>query len=330
MVSVRRGSMLRDEQAIDPAKIGMADSLAQLQVASMTQKEDLVLFHGTHLLTSHKRSLGDQVWSVMEKVLVAALEYGQDSWAVSCASALVNRFPSSNRVSRLIGMAREAAGDWEEATNIYTDLLKGNPADTLTRKRLITVFISQRRYHEAIEALNAHLEEFAVDAEAWQVLGAIYLAEHRPLYASYCFEELLLHNPRSLYHVITYAEVQASLGHRLLAHKYFALALAIDGENPRALWGLVLVNEKSLTGSSDVKASQQASGKGSAKAASGPSVSTQAVVSLQLTTMALDRLIDLYARILHEQSKNEQSPSLFHRAMLERAEAFRALVAESD
>eukprot|EP00920_Eleutheroschizon_duboscqi_P002561 GHVT01006072.1.p1 GENE.GHVT01006072.1~~GHVT01006072.1.p1 ORF type:complete len:319 (-),score=33.60 GHVT01006072.1:1246-2202(-) len=241
MVSVRRGSMLRDEQAIDPAKIGMADSLAQLQVASMTQKEDLVLFHGTHLLTSHKRSLGDQVWSVMEKVLVAALEYGQDSWAVSCASALVNRFPSSNRVSRLIGMAREAAGDWEEATNIYTDLLKGNPADTLTRKRLITVFISQRRYHEAIEALNAHLEEFAVDAEAWQVLGAIYLAEHRPLYASYCFEELLLHNPRSLYHVITYAEVQASLGHRLLAHKYFALALAIDGENPRALWGLVLV-----------------------------------------------------------------------------------------
>merc|ERR1711948_59675 len=54
--------------------------------------------------------------------------------------------------------------------------------------------------------------------------------------------ELIVTNPRSMYHILTYAELLYSVGDYELSRKYFSLAAYIDGASLRALWGLVAVN----------------------------------------------------------------------------------------
>lgn len=66
------------------------------------RRPDLVVSCGCRLLETH--SLGDDKWSLLEQVLVAALDTG-DMWlADTCLGNLLARFPDSNRVRRLHGM----------------------------------------------------------------------------------------------------------------------------------------------------------------------------------------------------------------------------------
>merc|ERR1712176_1679024 len=60
--------------------------------------------------------------------------------------------------------------------------------------------------------------------------------------AIFCFEELMVVNPRSMYHILTYAELLYSTQDYELARKYYSLAAYLDGSCLRALWGLLAVN----------------------------------------------------------------------------------------
>merc|ERR1719199_1828971 len=95
---------------------------------------------------------------------------------------------------------------------------------------------------KAIEAINQYLETFSTDAEVWHELAELYIEAGSLSRAVYCFEELMLSNPRSLYHILTYAELLYSVGDYELSRKYYSLACYLDGENLRALWGLLAVN----------------------------------------------------------------------------------------
>jgi len=215
--------------------------LESLRLARL-QHPDLALKCGTTVLSSRhgRRACGNDLWAVYEQVAVAALHLDREDWYEHCYKCLSSQFPKSMRVKRLEGMMFEKKKQWQQAEKLYSEILTEKPADTATRKRLIAILKGQRKIAEAVDECNAYLELFQTDQEVWHELGELYLAESCLTKAHFCFVELLLYNPRNMYSVITYAELQYSLGDMEVARKYFCLAAHLDESNLRALWGLLI------------------------------------------------------------------------------------------
>ena len=66
---------------------------------------------------------------------MAALDVGDVNIANECISLLLKKFPDSSRVGRLIGMQKEQQGKYEDALEIYAELLKKNPSNLMILKR---------------------------------------------------------------------------------------------------------------------------------------------------------------------------------------------------
>jgi len=228
------------------AKAGMGYSQAVelllfMRVHKIHQPE-IVLQRGGELLSKHQRSLGNEVWTVMEQVFMAACAAGHNEWRDYCLKKLEKQWPKSLRVERLKGICQESMGDYAAAKTIYAKILTDKPEDTLTRKRIIAMFKQKGKVGEAIEAINSYLETFSTDPEVWHELAELYIEAGALSRAVYCFEEMVLTNPRSMYHILTYAELLYSLNDYELSRKYFCLACYLDGACLRALWGLFAVN----------------------------------------------------------------------------------------
>jgi len=217
------------------------DLLVFMRLHKVNQPE-VILIHGGELLTKYQRKLGGDVWTVMEQVFMAACTTGHSEWRDYCLKKLVQQWPNSLRVERLKGIYQESVEDLVEAKKIYTKILDDKPEDCITRKRLIAMYKQRGKLNEAIEAINVYLETFSTDSEVWHELAELYIEVGSLSRAVYCFEELMLQNPRSMYHVLTYAELLFSVGDYELSRKYYSLACYLDGENLRALWGLLAVN----------------------------------------------------------------------------------------
>jgi len=218
-----------------------SDLLVFMRLHKVHQPE-VVLIHGGDLLTKHQRKLGSELWTVMEQVFIAACIAGHTGWRDYCLKQLVRQWPNSLRVERLKGIYQESVEDYAEAKKIYTKILNDKPEDTVTRKRLIAMYKQRGKLNEAIEAINSYLETFSTDSEVWHELAELYIEAGSLSRAVYCFEELMLQNPRSMYHVLTYAELLYSVADYELSRKYYSLACYLDGDNLRALWGLLAVN----------------------------------------------------------------------------------------
>mmetsp|Transcript_38182 Transcript_38182/g.91759 ORF Transcript_38182/g.91759 Transcript_38182/m.91759 type:complete len:301 (+) Transcript_38182:83-985(+) len=206
----------------------------------------LVLKYGTVALTKKQRSLGNDVYNVLEQVFFAALDVGAIDWADYCLQKLKGRFSSSLRVQRLVGMRQEAVGNWQDANAVYSQILESNPEDVASRKRMIAVMKGQKRIPEAIDECNKYLEIFQTDGEVWQELAELYIAEGALTKALFPYEECVLGNPRNMYAILSYAELQMSTGDMENARKYYAFALHLDESNVRALWGYALCMRANL------------------------------------------------------------------------------------
>lgn len=124
-----------------------------------------------------------------------------------CFDALEAKFKGSSRVKRLYAMLLEYQESYDDAKRVYESLLKEDPTNVLTIKRLIAMLKAQGKPIEAIRELNKYIEKFMSDYEAWGELCNLYLAECDYKKAAFCMEELILSNPHNhLYHQI-YAEV---------------------------------------------------------------------------------------------------------------------------
>merc|ERR1712039_800337 len=172
----------------------------------------------------------------------AAVEMGADKWRDYCLKSLTKKFPTSLRVERLKGICQESMENWDEAKKIYKKILTDKPEDTITHKRLIAMEKQCGKTEDAIAEINKYLDTFSTDAEVWHELAELYIDVDSLQRAAFCFEELLVANPRSMYHILTYAELLYSTGEFELSRKYFSLACYLDGSNLRALWGLVTTN----------------------------------------------------------------------------------------
>jgi len=228
-----------------------ATELLQFMRTHKVHQPELVLVHGGGLLSKHQRSLGNEQWTVMEQVFMAAAELGLAEWRDYCLGKLTKQFPNSVRVERLKGIYQESIDDYAEAKKIYHKILEikpedtkidKKPEDTMTRKRLIAMLKQKGKISEAVDNINIYLDSFSTDSEVWHELAEIYIEAGMLKQAVYCFEELMLANPRSLYHILTYAELLYSTGDYELSRKYFSMASYLDSTSLRAMWGLVAVN----------------------------------------------------------------------------------------
>jgi len=233
------------DSLVAKAKLGKHGDMVELLQSMRTHKihqPEIALLHGARLLTNSQSKLGSDVWTIMEQVFLAACELGADDWRSYTLRHLTKRFPTSTRVERLKGIGQESIKDWGEAKKTYDKLLKDKPEDTVTHKRLIAMFKQRGQVPEAVQAINTYLETFSTDCEVWHELAELYIEHGLLQRAVFCFEELMVANPRSMYNILTYAELLYSTGELELSRKYFALAAHLDGACLRALWGLVTVN----------------------------------------------------------------------------------------
>lgn len=233
------------EVLVAKANAGNSAVAIELLQAMRTHKihqPELTLIHGGRLLGNSQRKLGSEVWTVMEQVCLAALELGASDWRDYCLQKLTKKFPSSTRVERLKGLEAESREDWEGAKGIYQKILKDKPEDTIVRKRLIAIYKQRGLIPEAITEINSYLDMFCLDAEMWHELAELYLEAGSLSRAVFCFEELMMSNPRSMYHILTYAELLYSTTDYELSRKYFSLSTYLDASCLRGLWGLYACN----------------------------------------------------------------------------------------
>lgn len=233
------------EKLVTKAQMGSgsaAEELLQAMRSNKIHQPELVLLHGSRLLVNQPRKLGNEIWTVMEQVFLAAVELGADNWRDYCLRSLTKKFPSSLRVERLKGINEESKENWDDAKKIYKKILTDKPEDTITHKRLIAMEKQRGKTEDAITEINKYLDTFCTDPEVWHELAELYIDTGSLQRACFCFEELIVSNPRSMYHILTYAELLYSTGDFELSRKYFSLASYLDGANLRALWGLVLTN----------------------------------------------------------------------------------------
>lgn len=116
------------------------------------------------------------VWNLYEQICIAALDNGDSKFANECILIMLKKFPDSSRVGRLVGMQNEQNGKYEAALEIYTDLLKKNPANLMVLKRKVCVFKAMGDAKREIEELNALLRQFPAEVASWLELGELYLS----------------------------------------------------------------------------------------------------------------------------------------------------------
>jgi len=208
-----------------------------------TRHSDLIVLHGKTLLEAYPSKLGDEVWAVREQVFLASLDLGNHTLAEDCLLLLRKQFSDSSRVKRLEGMLLESQERWDEADELYLCLLQEDPSDSLAQKRRVIIQKSQGNLPRAIELLNNYLKDFVADESAWGELAELYLSVMMFKQAAYSYEEVIIATPQNYYLYERYAEILYSTGgtdNIRVARKYYALAIELNPDAIRCLWGLLL------------------------------------------------------------------------------------------
>jgi tetratricopeptide (TPR) repeat protein len=236
MEESRVTDLLHKAKASDP---GSAVSLIRTLVSRGVMLPHIILTKGAQLLNTKGGSMGDEKWTLMERVLLAAIKLDVEPWIGHLLSSLRSKFPDSERVARLGALYREAKEDWAEAEALYTGMLHKSPENMYARKRLIACLKAQGRMKDAISAIIDQLDVFSTDVELWHELSMLYIHQGSYSRAAAAFEEVLLSDPKSFYNLLVYAEIEFSAGEIHLARKYYCKALECRPNEPRALWGLL-------------------------------------------------------------------------------------------
>ncbi|XP_070533693.1 ER membrane protein complex subunit 2-like [Ptychodera flava] len=215
------------------------DQLRKWREENVRYSEEVVEIADT-LLAEHVSKLGDEAWVVYEQLFIASLDTGKIEIASACIRDLERQFPNSIRVKKLKGMRLEALEKWEEALEIYNDILEEDEANAVVRKRKVAIYKARKNIPGAIKELCEHVKKFMTDHEAWMELTDLYIAEQEYSKAAFCLEELILSNPHNhLYHQ-RFAEIKYTQGDMALACKYFSQAAKCNENNMRALYGVFM------------------------------------------------------------------------------------------
>lgn len=225
----------------DHSKTTILTLLKTIRINKIRESRIVIEF-GTKALEKFGNGLGDEKWTILEQVFLAALDTNNAKLADDCIQQLIAKFKTdSSRVNRLLGMQNESLGHYDMANETYDKLLETNPANGLVLKRKVAMFKGQGKMDEAVKELNKYLEQMPGDVSAWQELADMYLSISKYDAAAFCCEELILHDPMNHILHCRLAEIYYTMGaaHYANARKYFAQSLEIKKKNnARALYGL--------------------------------------------------------------------------------------------
>lgn len=183
----------------------------------------------------------DDKWPIIEQVLMAAIDLRDEKLIKESLLMLEAQFPGSSRVRRLKYMAKlEMRERYEDAITAYDEMIRSDDSNPFPYKRRIAVLIAQKRIPEAIESFTHFLSRFMNDQEAWLELCDLYIREQEYSKAAFCMEELILINPHNYLYHTKLAEIYYTSGLIEMARSYFAQALKLSPNSPRALYGLYM------------------------------------------------------------------------------------------
>jgi tetratricopeptide (TPR) repeat protein len=180
---------------------------------------------------------------------MAALDCGRIKLAEDCIRVLMSEFPESLRVMKHRALLLEALERYDDALDVLESIIKKDETNPAPRKRKVAILKAKGQIGDAIKELCDYLKKFMSDQEAWHELCNLYLMEGDYNKASFCMEEVLLHNPYS--HLIhqRLGDIRYTMGgidNIETAKSYYAQAIKLNGNNLRALYGLYLVNSYNL------------------------------------------------------------------------------------
>lgn len=234
------------------AKLDRGESLASAEKGSILKdlrktklrRPDVVLRFGDESLGRRPNEIEEL--NLLEQISLAAMDLGEAGTLEKHIEKLSKRFPaqSSCRMDRLRGMKLESEGKFQEALDIYTEVLKKNPANMLIMKRIACVHRQQGNLEKAVQQLHSILKLFSSDHTTWLELSEIHLGRCEYLEAAHCLEELVLLDPECAHFHARLADVYYSIGgqeHLLSARRHYTLSLNRQSAkvNLRALYGLM-------------------------------------------------------------------------------------------
>jgi len=217
----------------------------------------LVVSNGMELLKSHSRHLAEQQkWNLYERVFIAALDADDPFAKKMCLEALTRKFPTSERVKRLIALQFESSGNFTQAKKLYEKMLQDDPTNAYVWKRKVAVLKAEGSLSGAIEELCKYLDVFSADQAGWEELCQMYMTLNKFDLAKFCVEELILLVPEHYIYHLQYADLLYTIGGKAnieMARQYYSQSLELKSENNlRALYGIILCIKHKTVGASTI------------------------------------------------------------------------------
>jgi len=191
---------------------------------------------------------GDEYWTIMDQIAVAALITGNDALAKDCIDRISAQFPKSPRTYALMGMQLEAEEKLTQAAEYYDLVLSEDQTNLMVWKRRIALLRSINRPTEAINQLTLLLDTFTNDVEGWAELADLYLSQDMLSQAAFCLEEYILLQPFSHHAHAQYAEVVWVQGKEATALKHWSRSVELCGDFLRGWFGVKTATKKILAG----------------------------------------------------------------------------------
>jgi len=208
------------------------------------REPELVVRFGTELIDKYPSKLGDQIWAMRERVVIAALDCHDVATREKQLAILKARFPRSIRYRKLNAMSHEAQGRLDRAMDEYSAILVEDPINQGAMKRKAAIERARGDLPAAARELTGYLKVFSSDEAAWLELADVYTQHAQFELAAFAVEELILIAPENYLYHLQYAELQYTIGGRTevdTARQYYAQSLELKPTgNLRALLGLML------------------------------------------------------------------------------------------
>ncbi|TFK53012.1 hypothetical protein OE88DRAFT_1627603 [Heliocybe sulcata] len=181
-----------------------------------TFDKGLVVLKGNGL-----KKLGDESWSFLEQLALAAIDVGRLDIADRCLQLLTDKFPGSPRLDCLHGIRKEVTESPAAVLLYYGKLLQADPVNVALWKRKISVLRRIGRIDEAVAELIELLDTFYTDVEGWLELVDMYCSVHQYISSLQSLSHVLLLAPQNPFHVLRFAETAYTAGDIPLAMKSF-------------------------------------------------------------------------------------------------------------
>ena len=154
---------------------------------------------------------------------------------------MYKKFGREDRVIKNHARILFKIGQESKAEGFVNELLNKNLNDREAKKLELAFKKTKLNSKEYVEALNAYLEENWDDADAWLELADTYEKKLNFDKAIYCYEEMLLLDPKEFCLYQKLAELHFTMGkldNLKVAKKYLCLLLNINNMALRSLWAL--------------------------------------------------------------------------------------------